>query len=102
MHRSYDEILDLSVSELLYWQVYYSIYPFDDTKDYYLNANILAMLYNVNRGGNKKAATPADFLPTFMQEPNESSVSQTIKLLKLVHEGKQNVLRPPDRTPSTR
>jgi hypothetical protein len=84
MHKSHAEVMDLGASELLHWQIYYNIYPFDDTKDYYLNANVLAMLYNINRGERMRPMAPDDFLPTFMHPQPAKTVGETIRMLKLM------------------
>ena len=84
MHKSHAEVMDLGASELLHWQIYYSTYPFDDSKDYYLNANLMAMLYNVNRGERARPMDPGDFLPSFLHPEPAKTVSETIKMLKLM------------------
>lgn len=91
MHKSYDEILDLSANELLHWQVYYSMYPFDDVKDYLIAANTQSILYNSNRGEKAKALTPNDFMPEFLKKealPTPEEIDQRITILKDIFEMK--------------
>lgn len=95
MHKSYAEILELSVSELAHWQVYYSIYPMDDVRDYYISANLLSLLYNVNRDSKSNALTPDDFLPVFMKEEEQpqtpEEINGRINMLKTIYTKKGKV-----------
>jgi microcystin degradation protein MlrC len=89
---SHAEVLDMSAEELAHWQVYFQTYPFDDFKDYANFGNLLALLYNINRG-DKPARDAFDFLPKFLTPDGKPMKQETLKnrvnLLKKIFKDKK-------------
>lgn len=64
-------------SELVDWMAYYKLEPFGPDADNWRAGLVSATVANVNRGKNRKAYKPTDFMPRRKQTPGE--VSSDIK-----------------------
>ena len=72
----------LSSEEITAWRIYEEMEPFGERAEYQRAADLMALLYNLNRSAKAKALTPADFMPeTF--KPQERPVSPREGLLAL-------------------
>ncbi len=77
---------ELTAKQFRDWEVYATLEPFDEKRSDFRAAQIVQMLYNVNRGKNVKAITLEECLLQFElpERPQNQSRSDKIAVIRTI------------------
>ncbi len=77
---------ELTAKQFRDWEVYAALEPFDEKRSDFRAAQIVQMLYNVNRGKNVKAITLEECLLQFElpERPQNQSRSDKIAVIRTI------------------
>lgn len=68
----------MSSREFSEWMAFYRLEPFGSEIELFGHGITASTVYNVNRGKNKKALDPSDFVPNFEEEARPKTMTELI------------------------
>jgi tRNA uridine 5-carbamoylmethylation protein Kti12 len=73
----------LTARQFINWEIYDAIEPFGQLREDYRTAQIVSLLYNVNRGKHDKAKSVEDFLLKFEEPQPKQTWQEQLTYMKI-------------------